>query len=100
MENRLFKLGRRRDTEGDTARKSVLAMVVRALGGNPDIVVAVNEIVCADPACPGTETIILVMVPGKPTAACKVGKPIRDVSDDDVRDALRELTYAPVGGTS
>jgi hypothetical protein len=34
-----------------------------------------NEIVCPDPACPGTETVILVMVPSRPTRACKVAAP-------------------------
>jgi hypothetical protein len=31
----------------------------------PDTAFAVNEIACNDPACPGLETVILVMEPGK-----------------------------------
>ncbi len=33
--------------------------------------VTVNEIACTDPACPGLETVILVMRPGQSTAAFK-----------------------------
>jgi hypothetical protein len=33
--------------------------------------ITVNEIACTDPACPGLETIILVMSPGEKTRAFK-----------------------------
>lgn len=87
----MWTLGKRRAAEDDGHRRRVKDLVAAALGGDPEIGLAVNEIVCADPACPGTETVILVMVPGRSTAACKVGKPLAEVTDDDVRDALREL---------
>ena len=32
---------------------------------------AVNDIACTDPACPGVETVILVMEPGQ-NARCEV----------------------------
>ena len=39
---------------------------VRGLLGLPETAaIAVNEIICADPACPGSETVILVMKPGE-----------------------------------
>ena len=47
-----------------------------------------NEIVCADPACPGTETVILVMAPGRPARAVKVAKPMAAVTEADVASAL------------
>lgn len=37
-----------------------------------DATVSANEIICADPACPGSETVILVMRPGHRTKAYKV----------------------------
>jgi hypothetical protein len=77
----------------DTAR--VKGFVFAALGHNPDIGISVSEIICRDPGCPGTETIILVMAPLKKTAACKVSKAMADVTEDDVRDALKTLAYAP-----
>ena len=49
---------------------------------------AVNEIACNDPGCPGVETIILVMEPGRRTRACKVLKALDDVTEQDVREAL------------
>jgi hypothetical protein len=33
-------------------------------GAGPDTVFAINEIACVDPACPGIETVILVMESG------------------------------------
>jgi hypothetical protein len=73
----------------------VKTLVFDALGKNPDIGISVNEIICTDPGCPGQETVILVMIPLKKTAACKVSKAMVDVSDDDVRDALKQLAYTP-----
>jgi hypothetical protein len=51
---------------------------------------AVNEIVCTDPSCPDTETIVLVMRPGRKTQALKVGKALPEVTEADVREALAE----------
>jgi hypothetical protein len=90
----MWTLGRHRARQDGGHRQRLKDLAARALGDDPAIGVAVNEIVCADPACPGTETVILVMVPGRRTAACKVGKPMADVTDDDLRDALRDLAYA------
>lgn len=90
----MWTLGRHRAPREDGHRQRVKELVLAALGGDPDIGIAVNEIVCADPACPGTETVILVMVPGQKTAACKIGMPLTDISDDDIRDALRDLARA------
>ncbi len=36
-----------------------------------DAAVTVSEIACTDPACPGLETVILVMRPGERTVAYK-----------------------------
>jgi hypothetical protein len=73
----------------------VKGYVFEALGRNPDIGISVSEIICNDPGCPGQETVILVMAPLRKTAACKVQKALVDVTEDDVRDALKNLTYAP-----
>jgi hypothetical protein len=53
-----------------------------------DVTLAVNEIVCADPACPGYETVVLIMAPGRKTRALKVQKPVGEVTEQDIRDAL------------
>ena len=66
----------------------VKAWAVAILGGSADTTVAVNEIVCLDPGCPGTETVILVMAPGRKTRAAKIAKPVDEVTEDDVAEAL------------
>ncbi|RDI57109.1 hypothetical protein [Microvirga subterranea] len=60
----------------------------KALRAGPDASFAVNEIVCADPACPGTETVILVMEPGAKTKAYKVPKPLDEIVEQDIGAAL------------
>lgn len=82
----LLGFGRRREPSDDTARRNVEAWV-RALV-EPESVVKVNEILCPDPSCPGLETIILVMRPGRKTQAAKVGKPLADVTRVEVETAL------------
>jgi len=59
-----------------------------ALQATPDTALAVNEIACNDPGCPGIETVILVMQPGQKTRALKVPKPLDDVTEQDNRAVL------------
>jgi hypothetical protein len=59
-----------------------------ALGASPDTSFAVNEIACTDPACPGVETVILVMEPGVKTRAYKVAKSLDAVTEPDISQAL------------
>ncbi len=55
---------------------------------DPATTFVVNEIACNDPGCPGVETVILVMEPGRKTRAAKIPKALGDVTEGDVRDAL------------
>jgi hypothetical protein len=91
----MWKMNIRPKPVDRSANDRVKAHVFAALGRNPSIGISVNEIICRDPGCPGTETIILVMVPLKKTAACKVGKAMAEVTEDDVRDALKTLSATP-----
>ncbi len=91
----MWKLSLRPRPAARSCNEQVKAYVFHALGRNPAIGISVSEIICADPGCPGEETVILVMVPLKKTAACKVAKAMADVTEDDVRDALKQLTYTP-----
>ncbi len=59
-----------------------------ATGAADDTAFAVNEIACTDPSCPGIETVILVMEPGRKTRALKVAKPLDVVTAEDVRAAV------------
>jgi hypothetical protein len=91
----MWSLGLKPKPRDRADSERVKGFAFAALGRNPDIGLSVSEIVCRDPGCPGTETIILVMAPLKKTAACKVAKAMADVTEDDVRDALKTLAYAP-----
>ena len=87
-----FGLFRRRDNPQAEAAEQVKERVkvwAAASAGLPaDAVLAVNEIVCADPACPGVETVVLLMQPGRKTRACKVLKALAEVTEQDIREAL------------
>ncbi|MEH3145968.1 MAG: hypothetical protein PGN34_11610 [Methylobacterium frigidaeris] len=84
----VFGAFRRRRPEDAEARARVAAWVREVGGYGPETTVSVSEIVCADPACPGTETVILIMVPRRPTRACKVSGPVEAVDREGVASAL------------
>ena len=83
-----FGLFRPRDEPQAEAAERVKAWAAAAAGLTPDAVLAVNEIVCTDPSCPGVETVVLVMEPGRKTRACKVPKGLAEVTEQDIREAL------------
>jgi hypothetical protein len=79
----------------DKARTSEQAgrikALVREMRGVPEAAaIAVNEILCADPACPGTETVILVMNPGEKTRAFKLQMAMAEIDEEALRRALAE----------
>ena len=78
--------GRAKPDAEAVARVKAWALAILAAG--PDTAVTVNEIVCLDPGCPGTETVLLVMEPGRKTRACKVAKPMDEVTEPELRVAL------------
>jgi hypothetical protein len=65
----------------------IKAVARHCLGASEETAFAVNEIACTDPSCPGIETVILVMEPGRKTWAIKVQKPLEEVTEADIRDA-------------
>ncbi|TCR66988.1 hypothetical protein [Bosea sp. BK604] len=67
----LFGKGNDRKAEGAGHAARIKAETRELLGLPEAAAIAVNEILCADPACPGTETVILVMNPGEKTRAFK-----------------------------
>jgi hypothetical protein len=70
------------------AIERVKGWVRATLGASSDTALAVNEIACTDPACPGVETVILVMAPGQTTRAFKLPKNLDEVTEPDIRQAL------------
>lgn len=84
----LFGFGRPRPP--DEARRRIAGWA-RAIGGfGAGTVVTVNEINCPDPACPGFETVILILEPGVRTRARKIAKPIAEIGEADVAAALAD----------
>jgi hypothetical protein len=46
--------------------------------------VTVSEIVCRDPACPGVETVILIMDAGMKTRMVRIARPMTAVTVADI----------------
>jgi hypothetical protein len=61
---------RREPPDRETADR-VKGWIRAALALGDDDAVTLSEIACTDPACPGIETVILVMRPGEATRAFK-----------------------------
>ena len=87
---RLGSLWRGRSRTDSEATARVKAWTRAALGASADMALAVNEIACTDPACPGIETVILVMEPGRKTRALKIAKPLDAVAEEDVRSVASD----------
>ncbi|HEX2553552.1 MAG TPA: hypothetical protein VHL98_07625 [Microvirga sp.] len=84
---RLGAFWRGRPKADSEAAARVKAWTRAALGAPDDTALAVNEIACTDPACPGIETVILVMEPGRKTRALKLAGALDAVTEAEVRAA-------------
>ena len=85
----LFGFGRPAKAPADDApRRRVEAWAREAAALGAEDVVKANEIRCPDPACPGFETVILIMRAGQRTRAVKIDKPIAEVTLADVAATL------------
>jgi hypothetical protein len=86
------RFGLFRSSREPTPQPDAIERVKRWASATPGIAAGsaftVNEIVCTDPSCPGTETVILVMEPGRKTRACKLAKGLAEVTEQEVREAL------------
>ncbi len=87
---RLGSLWRGRPRTDSEATARVKAWTRAALGASADTALAVNEIACTDPACPGIETVILVMEPGRKTRALKIAKALDAVAEEDIRSVASD----------
>ena len=81
----------RRAGQGEPDRDAtarVKALALRILDPLAGASVTVSEIVCHDPACPGTETILLLALPGEKLRAVKVAAAAADVTEQELRAVL------------
>jgi hypothetical protein len=86
----MLRFGFGRKEERDPAAVEAIKRNVRAaLTLDDDVAISINEIACADPACPVLETIILIMEPGKKTRAVKVHGALAGLSADEIRAGLQ-----------
>ncbi len=85
----IWKLGATAPQADRDALERIRQQTKSILGLDDDVTVSCNEIVCADAACPGTETVILVMRPGARTKAYKVPAAAAEVSEEALRLALQ-----------
>ena len=75
-------------------RDAALELKLHALtviNADDDTVVSVSERDCGDPGCGGAQTVVLVMHPRRPTAAVKIDKPLEQVTQSDLTNALAPL---------
>jgi hypothetical protein len=63
----------------------------RAINADAETVVSVSERDCGDPGCGGARTIVLIMHPRWPTEAIKIEKPLEQITQTDLSDALAPL---------
>lgn len=75
------------------ATERVKALALGLLALPPGAEITVSEIVCLDPACPGTETVLLVMLPGTRTRAAKLTMAAAAVTEPELRAALEEAGF-------
>lgn len=87
----LFGFFRARAKPDDAVKARIRAWAEAILGNNPPVTLTISEIDCGDIACPGLETILLVMRAGEATQAAKVKKPMAEVVEADIAEALRYL---------
>jgi hypothetical protein len=85
----LFGKGGADKAEASQAAARIKADIRDCLGLPEAAAIAVNEILCADPACPGTETVILVMNPGQKTRAYKAQMPMAELTREALSAVLR-----------
>lgn len=87
----IFKIGIKPVDRTHTSR--IREWTLAAFGGaDGKASVSVNEIICNDPSCPGTETVILVMRAGRKTEAAKVSKPAAEIIEAEVLAALQKIS--------
>jgi hypothetical protein len=81
---------RKKPQRDDAALARLRGWIITELG-DPAPTLTISEIECGDPACPGLETIILVMREGAATQAIRIRKPITEIDVADVKEALANL---------
>jgi hypothetical protein len=86
----VLRLFRRREAARDPHVEELKAVVRRTLTLDDKAAVTISEIACGDPACPGNETVVLVMRPDAKTRAYRVQAPLAEVGEEELAAALAD----------
>ncbi|XSC46144.1 hypothetical protein ACF1BQ_009660 [Bradyrhizobium sp. RDT10] len=62
-----------------------------AIDADDETIVTISQRDCGDPLCGGARTIVLIMHPRRPTEAVKIDKPLEQITQIDLYDALAPL---------
>ena len=62
-----------------------------AINADDETIVTISERDCGGPGCGGARTIVLIMQPRRPTEAVGIDKPIEQITQTDLSDALAPL---------
>jgi hypothetical protein len=67
-----------------------------ALNADHETIITISERDCGDPLCGGARTIVLIMHPRRPTEAVKIDKPLEQITQTDLCNALAPLAAQTV----
>lgn len=82
---------RKKPPRDDAALQRIREWSRAALDDPAGLDLTISEVDCPDPACPGLETFILVMRAGEATQVVKIRKPIVEIMEADITEAMRYL---------
>jgi hypothetical protein len=81
--------GPRRDERRSAAIRELKATARVLFEAGEDDAVVVNELQCTEPGCPPIETVVALLRAGTAPRQVKVHKPAVQVTEDDLRAAIR-----------
>ncbi len=92
-------LGTRDDEKRSAAIRKIKEFARALLDARDDDVIVVTELACTEPGCPPVETVVALLRAGRPPWQVKLHKPAVDVSEGDLRAALRDRASDASAGT-
>jgi hypothetical protein len=81
--------GPRNDEKRSAAIRNIKVAARLLFEADEDDAVVVNELRCTEPGCPPIETVVALLRAGSEPRQIRVYKPVAEVSEDDLREAIR-----------
>jgi len=79
----------RNDERRSSAIRRLKEVARQLFDAAEDDAVVVNELKCSEPGCPPVETVVALLRSGREPRQLKVHKAVVDVTEGDLREALR-----------